>query len=542
MVNHRRAIVTWILVAWATVAPVGAHPVTAAGQAIGTPSVATDRVLRLAGPTAGLEGLDPSLAPDQATTEILRLVFSGLVRFDADLTPVLDLAERIDVSPDAMRYEARLRPDARFHDGRPILAVDVASSLARALTPSATMPASALSGPLTLLDIAGASDLLTGNATTLAGVSTPDERTVVIDLDRPRTDFLPRLASVAGLVTGGPAPAGGTAGTIPNGSGPFRVVSWQPERELRLARVEKFVEGDRITGVSYLLGAGAERPFNLYQQGLIDVTPLPAGSAARVLDDPALAPRVIRQSSFATHHIAFRTDQAPLDDRDVRLAIQLAFPRAAVADVTFGGLAAPADGLLPDSLLALDAAARLPAPDLAAARAALARSRYGSAAAVPPFEIASHADQTVEAVRDVLRRDLGLRVTVVSYPWPEFLDGLAAGAFPAYGLLWVADFPSPDALLWTLFGSGSPANASGYRNPAFDAAIEAARREPDPTARQARYARAHAILVADAVFLPTYHPVEYLLAGERIRGVTVTPIGLLEVDHIEIVPAPVVVG
>ena len=537
MVKYGGAFVTSLFVLWTTLASL--NPWFAmAGQAVATPATAAERTLRLAGPIAGLTTLDPALSPDQATTEILRLTYSGLMRFDADLEPVLDLAERIDVSPDATRYVAHLRPDARFHDGRPILAGDVASSLARSLTPTVNHPVALLSGPLTLTDIAGADALLAGTVTTLAGVSTPDARTVVITLARPRTDFLPRLASVAALVNDGPATADG----ILNGSGHFRIADWDPERELRLERVTAAIAEDQVTGITLALGPAAAQPFNLYQQGLIDLVTVPSGSAARVLTDRVLSPRVIRRESFATHHIGFRTDQEPLDDVHVRRAIQLAFPRGAVADVTFGGLVDPADGMVPRSLLPPDLAAALPAPDLAAARAALARSRYGSAEAVPAFEIAAHADQTVEALRDVLVRDLGLRVTVVTYPWPEFLAGLADGAFAAYGLLWVADYPSPDALLWPLFSTDGPANASGYRNSTFDAALDAARSAADPRARAAHYARAQAALVADAVVIPTYHPVDYVLVAERVSDVAVTPVGLVEIDQLRVTLPPTVVG
>ncbi len=542
MVNHRRAFVTWIFVAWATVAHLFAWPMVSVSQETGTPAANQDRTLRLAGPSSGLARLDPRFAPDQPTAEILRLVFAGLVRFDADLNPVLDLAERIDVSAAGQRYTAVLRPDARFHDGRPILAADVAASLTRSLSPGAGFPAS-LSGPLFLADIAGARDVAAGTATTLAGVSVLDDRTVLIDLERPRTDFLPRLASVAAMVVDVTATvdAGLPAGP-PNGSGPFRVLSWTADQELRLGRVAPDERGNRVTGVSYVLGPAAERPFNLYQQGLIDLATVPAGSAGWVLADPVLSTRVVRQPLFAVHHVAFRTDQAPLDDWYVRRAIQLAFPRRAVAEVMFGGLVDPANGLLPPDLLGPSPGTALPPPDLAAARDAIGRSRYGTAAAVPPIEIVTHADQVVESLRDVLQRDLGLRVTVLSLPWPDFLAGLAGASFPAHGLLWIADYPSPDALLWTLFGSDSPANATGYRNPAFDAAIEAARQAPDGATRDAHYARAHAHLVEDAVILPTYHPVDYLLVHPRLDNVTLTPLGLLAVDAIEVEPLPVVVG
>jgi peptide/nickel transport system substrate-binding protein len=53
------------------------------------------------------------------------LVFSGLLRFDerGELQP--DLADSWDVSSDGLVYTFRLRPNARWHDNRPVTAEDV---------------------------------------------------------------------------------------------------------------------------------------------------------------------------------------------------------------------------------------------------------------------------------------------------------------------------------------------------------------------------------------------------------------------------------
>lgn len=49
-----------------------------------------------------------------------------LVRFDGDLQPLPQLAQAWEVSPDGRRWRFRLRDDARWHDGRPVTAADVA--------------------------------------------------------------------------------------------------------------------------------------------------------------------------------------------------------------------------------------------------------------------------------------------------------------------------------------------------------------------------------------------------------------------------------
>ena len=55
---------------------------------------------------------------------MLQQLYRGLMSLDANLDPVSALAERVDVSPDGLRHEFTLRPDARFHDGRVVIPAD----------------------------------------------------------------------------------------------------------------------------------------------------------------------------------------------------------------------------------------------------------------------------------------------------------------------------------------------------------------------------------------------------------------------------------
>ena len=57
--------------------------------------------------------------------DLCTLVFSGLLRFDEHGQLQPDLADSWEVSPDGLVYTFRLRPNARWHDNRPVTADDV---------------------------------------------------------------------------------------------------------------------------------------------------------------------------------------------------------------------------------------------------------------------------------------------------------------------------------------------------------------------------------------------------------------------------------
>ena len=56
-------------------------------------------------------------------------IYSGLVSFDTNLHLVADLAASWDISADGKVYTFHLRPNAKFQDGRPVVAQDVIYSL-----------------------------------------------------------------------------------------------------------------------------------------------------------------------------------------------------------------------------------------------------------------------------------------------------------------------------------------------------------------------------------------------------------------------------
>ena len=134
--------------------------------------------------------LDPAVARDVNSAFMTRQVFRGLTRFDENLEPVPELAQRIEISADGLTYRIQLRDDARFADGSPITAQDVAFSLTRALSPQTAADAgAALAGPSYLGDIVGADEVIRGESSELAGLRVVDDRTVEIDLKAPARHF-----------------------------------------------------------------------------------------------------------------------------------------------------------------------------------------------------------------------------------------------------------------------------------------------------------------------------------------------------------------
>src|ERR687897_2003544 len=256
----------WPLTTAATATPVpGAVVVIEAKDRPRESNPSGQQELRLAVTIIDPVPLDPAVARDVNSAFMTRQVFRGLTRFDENLEPVPELAQRIEISADGLTYRIQLRDDARFADGSQITAEDVVFSLTRALSPQTAADAgAALAGPSYLGDIVGADEVIRGEASELAGVRVVDDRTVEIDLEAPRATFLMKLASApAAIVDPDDVARGGEWWRDPNASGPFVVDVWEPEDELQLAANEQYVGGvpDLKRG-NFPLGAKAAHPFN----------------------------------------------------------------------------------------------------------------------------------------------------------------------------------------------------------------------------------------------------------------------------------------
>jgi peptide/nickel transport system substrate-binding protein/oligopeptide transport system substrate-binding protein len=170
--------------------------------------------------------------------------------------------------------------------------------------------------------------------------------------------------------------------------------------------------------------------------------------------------------------------------------------------------------------------------DLAAAKAGLAGSRYGGAAGLPRATIYGVSGVIPVTMRRVYERDLGVPLEVIGVDWPEYLAGLSTHEYPAFELSWIADYPDPENFLALLFGSNSPENQTGYSNPQVDRLFADAAIERDPARRRTLYLEAQRIILADAVIIPCYHSIDYTLVKPYVKGLTITPMGILELDRV----------
>ncbi|HMQ34807.1 MAG TPA: hypothetical protein PKD53_28980, partial [Chloroflexaceae bacterium] len=99
----------------------------------------------------------------------------------------------------------------------------------------------------------------------------------------------------------------------------------------------------------------------------------------------------------------------------------------------------------------------------------------------------------------------------------------------------VADSPAPETFPDLLSRGGRGENHPAYASPEVDALLDQAAVEPDEARRHELYREAERRILADAPVVPLYHTVEHTLIKPYVRGLEVTPMGILDLASVELV-------
>ncbi len=456
-------------------------------------------------------------------------IFSGLVSLDSDLQVQPELASGWDVSPDGKTYTFYLRPDARFHDGRPVTAADVVYSWERAADPGLGSD----TVETYLGDVVGIDDVVTGQAEHVSGLKVIDDHTLEVVIDSRKVYFLSKLTYPVTYVVDQENVSRPDWEHEPNGSGPFTMQEWRDDEFLILARNDNYYRSPAaVSHVVYLMGAGI--PLSMYEKGEIDLVGVGGSNLERVQDPNNPSHSDLRVGvDMCTRYIAFNETLAPFNDPLVRQAFNYALDKERLVEGLFQGDALIAEGPLPPGMPGYtgDVGGYVYDPEMA--RALLAQAGYGDPGSFPvvTFNTSGYGSvgTFVTALITMWQENLGVSIEPVLLDPYTYLDEIYAGnTGDIFVQGWCADYLDPENFLDVLFHSQSRQNLGGYDNSAVDSLLERARIEPDVGARMAQYAQIERMIVEDAPAVFLTHSLSAELVKPYVENYATTPIGVAQ--------------
>lgn len=472
--------------------------------------------------------LDPAVSTDPNTQLIIDMVYSGLVRDDANLSVIPDQATW-NISSDQKVYTFHLKSGIFFSDGTPVTAQTYVYSLTRALLPSVQSPdASFYEGP-----ILGASSVLKGQTTSLAGVRALDSQTLQITLTQPTPYFLQMLTNsiyfpvnkhvidTYGAANWATEVAGNGVGT-----GPFMVQEWDHSVKMVLVP-NPFYYGNktRLTKVNMLFVADPSVAFNSYRAGQYSFMWNLAPS-----DQPGAKgfSGFVRVPQLETDAIFFNTTMPPFNTVAVRQAFAYAIDKVSLAHVTLQDTVIPAPTIIPPGMPGYQSNATGIPYDKTKALSLL-QSAFPDTATIPTitfsYPSSLFSDSEATALQQMWQSALGISVQLRSVEPAAYNDEVAKHQVQMGFVQWNADFPDPyDALALNLL-SNAPNNIAQWSNSTFDQIVALAEKSTGDT-RIGLYQQAEQLALQQAPWIPLDHQTMAAIIPPWLHGISVNANGL----------------
>jgi ABC-type oligopeptide transport system substrate-binding subunit/class 3 adenylate cyclase len=471
--------------------------------------------------------LDPALAADDASIQVIMQLFGGLVSETPDLGIVPDVATSWEISDGGRSYIFRLREDVVWSDGVPVTAHDFEYAWKRVLD-----PATRSGGARLLYDIRGARDYREGLVpdADAVGVRALDDSTLSVELEGPTGYLLHLLA----CTTACPIPrhvveAKGSAWTDPGSivsNGPFILESWRHGDSMAVTRNPRFHGhcSGNVNQVELALFPAREwlARLDMYEADLLDTFLLHS-------EAPQETDRIVQRHAgdyvspliASAHYLVFDSSRVPFEDVRVRRAFAYAVDRQALADITLGGYSLPATGgCVPPGIPGHTPAIALPY-DPGRARELLAEAGYPQGQGFPDVDFVTRqlrrplAESLCAQWTDLL----GVEIRSEAMHWAEYLKMLHSAGPHLNTMGWIGDYPDPDNYLRVALQ-----NWTGWRHEGYATLVEQARRALDQQERMRLYAQAERILVWEVPALPLSYESWRVLLKPWVKRYPASPI------------------
>jgi oligopeptide transport system substrate-binding protein len=458
--------------------------------------------------------LDPGLATDTTSSNVLLNIMDPLVKLGDDLKPVPSLAESWDISSDGKTVTFHLRKDGKWTNGDPVTADDFVYSWLRTISPEL-----AADYAYQFYGIVGAQEYngCKSNCDALkakVGIKATDKYTLQVQLTSPQPWFVQQAAHHSFLAVNKKAVekfgAKWTEAANIVTDGPFKLTKWAHDSELDLAKWDGWRDAKdvHLTTVKGRMITDGTTAVQAYEAGEIDVNPnLPTEEISRIKSTPDYQ----QYPGLGTYYYGFNTKN--ITDVNQRRAMSLAIDRQSIIDNIAQADQVPATGFVPKGMpgfdqIHSDSPWAESTADLAKAKELMAKVQN------PKKDITlilndSPGHREIAVAIQAAWKELGITTKIKTQEWAQFLEFLGPPpdkSVDVYRLGWIGDYV--DAInfleLWTC-KSGN--NNSNFCSPQYDQLVAKARQTQDNGKRYGIYKQLEDMLVSqngDMPIMPIY--------------------------------------
>jgi peptide/nickel transport system substrate-binding protein len=455
--------------------------------------------------------LDPRVGLDAQSERIDDLMFDDLLTRDSHLNVQPGLAEQWEI-PDPRTYVFHLHHGVKFHDGRPLTARDVKWTFDSLLQGKIRSTKSAVYRFVDRIDAT-------------------DDYTVTFHLKEPFATLLWNLSDGAmGIV---PYGTGDEISRQPIGTGPFRFVSAEQDKEVVIARNDDYWRTKaEIPRVRFIVVPDTTTRALELRKGSADIAinALTSDMVLTLERDPNLA--VLHAPGTVLAYMAFNLRDPILKDTRVRQALAYAIDRRPMLEYLQRGFARAAKSVLPPESWAYNG--DVPAYDHNPERAKqlLEQAGYPAVNGVR-FHLTMKAstEESTRLMAAVLQqqlREVGIALDIRTFEFATFFSDVTRGLFQLYSLRWIGGNEDPDIFEYVFHSGKFPPNGANrgyFADPRVDALIDQARHELDQNTRKQLYAEIQLALAEQVPYIDLWYFDNVLVHSRRVSKLTLNPSG-----------------
>jgi len=485
--------------------------------------------------------MDPQIATDGTSFEVIAAVTEGLYSIDAAGASIPAMAESVVKSADGMSYTFTLR-DAKWSDGTAVTANDFVFAWRRLVDPAVA------SEYAFIAEIAGLKNAVAVSKgemkTDMLGVSATDDKTLVVTLDTP-VPFFDSLMAFPSFLPVNEAfftAAGDKFGTSPEtvlSNGPFMLTAYEPAATtITLAKSPTYWDAAKVSlgGLQYQVIKDSQQTMLSYQNGDLDLAALSGEQVEQFQADPEF------RNIMAGYlwYISPNQKVKGLENVNLRKALALSYDKSAIAKNILKDGSIVADFAVPTLLatgpdgkdyrettgkyLSTDKTKALEYWKAAQTELGVAELKYTMI--VEDTESAINVAQFIQA--EVQATLPGVILEIQTMPKKNRVERMQAGEFELCLTRWGPDYADPMTYL-DMWITGSPNNYGFWSNAEYDAIIADAKKGKlalDLAARWEALKKAETIVMDEAVILPVYQKGDAVMIKTGVEGVEFHSVGI----------------
>ena len=476
-----------------------------------------------------VQSMDPQIQNDTTSEQVVKMLYNTLLKFEDDGTVVGDLAESWSVSEDKLTWTFNLKQGVKFHNGKELTSADVKATFDRALNAEA--------GGLRTTEI----------IKMFTSVEAPDPYTVTITTDAPYGPMESLMCNMSlGIMDADYIEQYGldlgTSAEGENGTGPFKVVSWERDQEIVVERFDDyFGTPAKLQTVVYTIIPEAASRVIALETGEVDVIDKPTDEDLARLEADTENFTVLRKPTISQRLFRFGCNDPIISNTKVRQAIVYAIDRQAIIDALFTGSAYPSTAPLAPVTFGYSDLGEIE-QDLELAKSLLAEAGYpdGFDTKIVTTERYQNGIELAEIISQQLA-EIGINAEIEVWEWSALSaswNGITADEFDQPIFIMGAGPSMRDADgglrgLYTTSETGlNDRNYGFYSNAEVDALIEQGMQETDQQKRVEIYKEAMEILYReDPVAFWLFDMYGLAITSSKVEGVTLSPISTITFEN-----------